>query len=58
MSTYKFCGGTCPQCPPGSTTYGLKGLVSTETLTLLNFVEMPQDCKTPLILFLILLSIS
>jgi len=21
MSTYKFCGGTCPQCPPGSTAY-------------------------------------
>jgi len=21
MSTYKFCGGTCPQCPPGSATY-------------------------------------
>jgi len=21
MSTYEFCGGTCPQCPPGSATY-------------------------------------
>jgi len=21
MSTYKFCGGTCPQCPPGSAAY-------------------------------------
>ena len=23
MSTYKFCGGKCPQCPPGSTAYGV-----------------------------------
>ena len=22
MSTYKFCGGKCPQCPPGSAAYG------------------------------------
>ena len=21
MSTHKFCGGKCPQCPPGSATY-------------------------------------
>ena len=21
MSTYKFCGGTWPQCPPGSAAY-------------------------------------
>ena len=23
MSTYKFCGGTCPQCPPGSVAYAV-----------------------------------
>ena len=25
MSTCKFCGGICPQCPPGSATYACRG---------------------------------